>query len=167
MAWKFNNAVIRVGRAWTGKDGIQHPGNWMTCWSDTEKKAAGLVWEDDPAPFDSRFYWDAKTPRSLTDTKDEDGNVVEGLKSLYKTRTKSVAKSLLESTDWQIIKAAEVSSYSVPNSILSYRAAIRTASNKIEASIDGASDIKAFIVLFDTLENGKSAMDDWPDEWRY
>ena len=181
MAWKLNNAVIRAGRAWTGIDGIQHPRNWMI-WSDAEKTAAGLVWEDDPAPFDSRFYWAADLPKALDDVNevDEDGNalldadgnqiVTLGLKSQYKAQTKTTAASLLAPTDWHVVKAAEVSSYTVPAAITTYRAAVRTASNTIEAAIDNAADIDAFIALYDAPVDddgnvtGNAPINDWPDE---
>lgn len=181
MAWKLNNAVIRAGRAWTGTDGIQHPRNWMI-WSDAEKTAAGLVWENDPAPFDSRFYWSAGNAKALADVNetDEDGNalldsdgnqvVTRGLKHIAKQRTKETAASLLASTDWQVIKAAEVSSYTVPSAITTYRAAVRTASNTIETAIDNASDIDAFIALYDVPVDsdgnptGNAPINDWPDE---
>ena len=175
MAWKLNNAVIRAGRAWTGTDGIQHPRNWMI-WSDAEKTAAGLVWEDDPAPFDNRFYWSAGVARALDDVNetDEDGNalldadgnqvVTLGLKSQYKARAKEQAASLLAPTDWQVIKATEVDSYSVPANISQYRADVRAASNTIEAAIDGAADLEAFIALFDAPEDGNAPINDWPEE---
>lgn len=169
MAWKLNNAVIRAGRAWTGTDGIQHPRNWMI-WSDSEKTAAGLVWENDPAPFDSRFYWSAGNAKALDDVTDDDGNVARGLKYNAKQQTKQTAASLLASTDWQVIKATEVSSYTVPSAITTYRAAVRTASNTIETAIDNASDIDAFIALYDVPVDsdgnptGNAPINDWPDE---
>ena len=169
MAWKLNNAVIRAGRAWTGTDGIQHPRNWMI-WSDSEKTAAGLVWENDPAPFDSRFYWSAGNAKALDDVTDDDGNVARGLKYNAKQQTKQTAASLLASTDWQVIKATEVSSYTVPSAITTYRAAVRTASNTIETAIDNAADIDAFIALYDAPVDddgnvtGNAPINDWPDE---
>ena len=181
MAWKLNNAVIRAGRAWTGTDGIQHPRNWMI-WSDAEKTAAGLVWENDPAPFDSRFYWSAGNAKALDDVNetDDDGNalldadgnqiVTRGLKYNAKQQAKQTAASLLANTDWQVIKAAEVSSYTVPDAITTYRAAVRTASNTIETAIDNAADIDAFIALYDAPVDddgnvtGNAPINDWPDE---
>jgi hypothetical protein len=56
MPWNYNQQAIRVGRGWTNNDGIKHPYNWAS-WSDETKAAQGLVWEDEPASFDSRFYW--------------------------------------------------------------------------------------------------------------
>jgi len=169
MAWKLNNAVIRAGRAWTGTDGIQHPRNWMI-WSDAEKTAAGLVWEDDPAPFDNRFYWSAGVARALDDVTEEDGSVTLGLKSQYKAQTKVTAASLLAPTDWQVIKATEVDSYSVPANVSQYRTDVRAASNTIEAAIDSAADLDAFIALFDVpvdsdgVPTGNAPINNWPDE---
>jgi len=163
MPWKYNNRTIRAGRAWTGIDGVQHPRNWMI-WSDAEKTARGLVWEDDPAPFDSRFYWAADLPRALDDVTDEDGNVTLGLKSQYKAQTKTTAASLLAPTDWHVVKATEVAAYSVPANISQYRTDVRAASNTIEAAIDGAADLDAFIALFDAPEDGNAPINDWPEE---
>ena len=152
MPWKYNSRTIRAGRAWSNDEGIQHPRNWMI-WSDEEKTAAGLVWEDDPAPFDSRFYYDADTPRDLTD-----------LKSQYKVETKEYAGNLLSKTDWHVVKAAEVDSYSVPTDIAQYRTDVRAASNTIEAAIDGAADLDAFIALFEGTEEANAPIYDWPEE---
>ena len=163
MPWKYNNRTIRAGRAWTGIDGVQHPRNWMI-WSDAEKTARGLVWEDDPAPFDNRFYWAADLPRALDDVTDEDGNVTLGLKSQYKAQTKTAAASLLAPTDWHVVKATEVAAYSVPANISQYRTDVRAASNTIEAAIDGAADLDAFIALFDAPEDGNAPINDWPEE---
>jgi len=163
MAYTYNGKIIRAGRAWTGIDGVQHPRNWMI-WSDAEKTARGLVWEDDPAPFDNRFYWAADLPRALDDVTDEDGNVTLGLKSQYKAQTKTTAASLLAPTDWHVVKATEVAAYSVPANISQYRTDVRAASNTIEAAIDGAADLDAFIALFDAPEDGNAPINDWPDE---
>ena len=181
MAWKYNDTYIRAGRSWQDSDGITHPRNWMI-WSDEDKAAAGLVWENDPAPFDNRFWWDANTPKALDDVNgvdengdpllDEDGNqvVTLGLKSQWKVTVKTQAGSLLAPTDWMVIKATEVADYTVPADITTYRAAVRTASNTIEATIDGAADHAAFVALFDTPVDaegnvtGNAPIADWPDE---
>jgi hypothetical protein len=181
MAWKYNDTYIRAGRSWTDSDGITHPRNWMV-WSDAEKTAAGLVWEDDPATFDDRFYWDASTPKTLGDTLWVDDNndaiidpmtgvqgVTLGLKSEWKNKTKVIAGSLLEPSDWMVIKASEVAGYTVPADVTTYRAAVRTASNTIEASIDGAADHTAFVALFDATfdsdgnQTANAPINDWPE----
>ncbi len=181
MAYKYSGRIIRAGKAWTDNDQIQHPTNWMR-WDDATKAAKGLVWEDDPASFDGRFYWSAGVPKSLDDVNevDEDGNplldedgeqvVTLGLKSNAIATVKAQAGGLLAPTDWMVIKAAEVSGYTVPSATLTYRAAIRTASNTIETAITNAADLAAFIALYDTPVDsdgnptGNAPINDWPDE---
>jgi len=97
--WKYNNKVIKSGRGWSDDDGNQYPSNWLSLTTDSEKTAAGLVWEDDPQWYDSRFYWSVGNPKSLDDVTDEDGNVSIGLKTAWKNQTKATAKSLLETSD--------------------------------------------------------------------
>ena len=92
------------------------------------------------------------------------------MKSIHKAATKATAESLLSKSDWQVIKATEVSEYSVPSNISTYRAAVRTASNNIETAIDNAANINAFIALWDVpvdsadQPTGNAPINDWPDE---
>lgn len=185
MAWKYNSSIIRAGRAWTDNDGITHPKNWMI-WSDEDKTAAGLVWENDPEPYDNRFYWGRQDdgtliPKSLDDVNevDRDGNAINdadgnqivtlGLKTNAIVTVKAQAGGLLASTDWMVIKASEISDYSVDSAILTYRAAVRTTSNTIEASINGAADLAAFMALYETpvdsdgVPTGNAPINDWPE----
>jgi len=180
MAYKYSGRIIRAGKAWVDNDGIQHPSNWML-WDDATKTAKGLVWEDDPASFDGRFYWSAGVAKSLDDVNevDADGNAINdadgnqivtlGLKSNAIATVKAQAGGLLAPTDWMVIKAAEVSSYTVPSATLTYRAAVRTASNNIEAAITAASDLAAFMALYevpvdaDGNPTGNAPINDWPD----
>jgi len=178
--YKYGETVIRVGRSWTNNDGITHPRNWAN-WSDADKAAAGLVWEDDPAPFDSRFYWSADVPKNIDDVNevDEDGNplldedgvqvVTKGLKSNAIALVKTQAGGLLAPTDWMVIKAAEVADYTVPTDVTTYRAAVRAASNTIEAAITAAADHAAFMALYDTPVDadgnptGNAPINDFPE----
>lgn len=180
MAYKYSGRIVRAGKAWTDNDGIQHPSNWML-WDDATKTAKGLVWEDDAASFDGRFYWSAGVAKALDDVNavDEDGNAINdadgnqivtlGLKSNAIATVKAQAGGLLAPTDWMVIKASEVSDYSVSSEILTYRAAVRTASNTIEASITGAADLAAFMALYDApvdsdgVPTGNAPINDWPD----
>jgi len=181
MAYKYSGRIIRAGKAWVDNDGIQHPSNWML-WDDATKAAKGLVWEDDAASFDGRFYWSAGVAKSLDDVNevDEDGNpvldddgeqvVTKGLKTNAIELVKRQAGDKLAVTDWMVIKASEVSGYSVPSATLTYRAAVRTASNNIEAAITAASDLAAFMALYDVPVDadgnptGNAPINNWPDE---
>jgi len=176
--WTYQGKRIKEGRAWRNADGIQHPTSWGR-WSDAEKVAAGLVFVEPEPTYDNRFFWDANTPKALDDVNavDEDGNAIMedgvqvvtlGLKSQWKATIKQQAGGLLAPTDWMVIKASEVADYSVPADILTYRAAVRTASNTIEAAIDAAADHTAFMALFDApmvddVPTGNAPIADWPE----
>ena len=162
MPWKHNNKVIRAGRGWVSDEGIKHPTNWMS-WSDEEKEAAGLVWENDPAPFDSRFWWNANTPRDIHNQTHDDGSVTLGLKTLWKQKTKETAASLLAPTDWYVIRFQEDDTKIIPSNIKTYRAEVRKKSGVIETSIDNASTHAEFMALFDAPEGGVAPIANWPD----
>jgi hypothetical protein len=179
MAYKYSGRIIRAGKAWADNDGIQHPRNWML-WDAATKTAKGLVWEDDPASFDGRFYWSADVPRSLEDVNevDAEGNAVlntdgvqlvtKGLKSNAIATVKQQAAGLLTPTDWYVTRKAETDA-EIPSDILTYRQSVRTASGAIEAAISGVTTLEAFIALYEAPVDaegnvtGNAPINDWPD----
>ena len=78
---------------------------------------------------------------------------IEGLKTKYKKQFNEQAAGLLAPTDWYVVKATEVSDYSVPSAITTYRAAVRTKVNAMETSIDGCANVEALITLFSYTTN--------------
>ena len=88
--------------------------------------------------------------------KDDKGNQIVnyGLKTKYKNQFNAEAAGLLAKTDWYVIKAADVTSYSVPSNITTYRAAVRTKVNSMETQIDGCSDVDALITLLTYTNTG-------------
>lgn len=179
MAYKYSGRIIRAGKAWVDNDGIQHPSNWMV-WDDATKTAKGLVWEDDPASFDGRFYWSAGVAKSLDDVNevDEDGNAINdadgnqivtlGLKSNAIATVKAQAGGLLAPTDWMVVRSAE-NGTDIPADVLAYRAAVRLASETIETAITAVTTLDAFIALYDVPVDadgnptGNAPINDWPD----
>ena len=188
MPWKYNGATLKVGREFTGTDGTQYPKVWMR-YSDSQKSAIGITWEDPPAsaaPYDNRFYWGRQAdgtliPRSLTDINevdengdprlDSDGNqlVTLGLKSVWVTQTKRTAADKLAVHDWYVTRNAEKST-AIPSSVTTYRDAVRTKCAEIETALNGASDLAAFMALFDDTRDSDdnvtavAKINDWPDE---
>jgi hypothetical protein len=162
MAYLYSGRIIRAGKAWTDNDGIQHPSNWML-WDAATKAARGLVWEDDAASFDGRFYWSAGVAKSLDDVTEEDGTITKGLKSNAIATVKAQAAGLLAPTDWYVIREAETTVV-MPDSVAAYRAAVRNASGDIEAAITAAADLDAFMALYDAPEDGNAPINDWPEE---
>jgi hypothetical protein len=185
MPWKYSGRIIRVGKAWVDNNGTQYPAVWNNLSAD-EKAAIGLTWEDEVAAHDNRFYWGRDAdgeliPRSLTDVNvvDEDGKAVNdpitgkqmvalGLKSNAIALAKTQAAGLLAPYDWYVVRNAEKST-AIPSSITTYRDAVRTACAAIETSIGNASDLAAFMALYDTpvdsdgKPTGNAPIADWPD----
>tara|TARA_B100000212_G_scaffold105797_1_gene78370 strand:- start:153 stop:701 length:549 start_codon:yes stop_codon:yes gene_type:complete len=182
MPWKHNNKTIKAGKAWSDKDGVQHPANWMI-WTDPEKKDKGLTWEDEPdTSFDNRFYWSKGVERSLTDilvTDENDEKVIDpltgkqmvqiGLKTQYIAQTKQTANEMLSKTDWMIVRNAEKST-AIPEATTKFRDSVRTKCAEIETAINACSSLADFIKLFDTPVDkdgnptGNAPIYDWPTE---
>ncbi len=87
---------------------------------------------------------------------DDKGNqvVTKGLKSQKKAIIKSQASGLLAPTDWYVIKATDVESYSVPSAVTTFRADVRTKSNEMETAIDNAADVDALATLYAYVNTG-------------
>tara|TARA_Y100001972_G_scaffold78896_1_gene95854 strand:- start:144 stop:716 length:573 start_codon:yes stop_codon:yes gene_type:complete len=189
MPWKYNGKNLRVGKAFTGTDGTKYPKVWMR-YSADEKTSIGITWEDPPAsaaPYDNKFYWGRETdgtliPKSLTDVNvvDEDGKAVNdpmtgkqmvtlGLKSIWVAQTKETANNKLAVHDWYVTRKAEKST-AIPSSVTTYRDAVRTKCGEIETALNGASDLAAFMALFENEMNSDGSLktiakiNDWPDE---
>ena len=87
---------------------------------------------------------------------DDNGDqiVTKGLKSQKKDIIKQQASGLLTPTDWYILKATDVESYSVPSAVTTFRANVRTKSNTMETAIDNASDVDALATLYQYVNTG-------------
>ena len=145
----------------------QYPRAIFTLWSPAEREAIGIyevVW-DNTNKKDEAYYnntnqsfnfadgkvtasYGAATAKSLEDTTDDQGNVILGLKSHHTEKVKKQAGSLLNPTDWHVVKATEVDSYSVSAEMTTYRAAVRTASNDMETKIDASSTVDELAALY-------------------
>ena len=188
MPWKYNGQTLKEGREFTGTDGTQYPKVWMR-YSADEKKTIGITWEDPPAseaPYDNRFYWGRQTdgtliPKSLTDVNevDSDGNAIKdingnqvvtlGLKSVWVKQTKATANDKLSVHDWYVTRKAE-KDVAVPNTVTTYRDAVRTKCAEIETALNNAANLTAFMALFEDERNSDGTLktiakiNDWPEE---
>jgi hypothetical protein len=78
-----------------------------------------------------------------------------GLKGQKISIIKQQAGGLLAPTDWHVVKATEVSDYSVPTDIATYRANVRAKSNEMETQINACSDVDALKTLFTWTEDSE------------
>ena len=161
----------------------QYPRAIYTSWSAAEREAIGIyevVW-DNTNFKDQKYYnntnqsfafaggvvtasYGSATAISLDDVTDEDDNVTDGLKTKKKAIIKSQASGLLTPTDWHVVKATEVESYSVSAEMTTYRAAVRTASNDMEVLIDACNTVDELAALYTYTEEGTRPLGEFPEE---
>ena len=147
---QLDGKTLQYDRAFT-HNGISYPANWLRLTTLEEKQAIGIVEVADPVVgvWDQRFYWGVDNPKQLNDQPavDRDGNELgytqTGLKTLWKQTQNEIAASLLAPSDWRVVKASEVTDYTVETEWLTYRAAVRTACNTRQTEIDNCADVPA------------------------
>ena len=111
--------------------------------------------------------WGTATPKAHADSlwtqEDSDDGLMPDDKEVGDVKTRGLkynliqtikqqASGLLAPTDWYVVKASEVSDYSVPTNIATYRASVRTKSNEMETAITNASDTPALETLYTYTE---------------
>ena len=156
---------------------VNYPANIFSMWTSAELKALGIyeVVIDNTNLKDQEYYintnqtfafasntvtasYGTATAKAIADTlytaQDEtDGLGTEGevksrgLKYNHKQIINAQAASILQSTDWMIVRATEGGT-AVPSSITTKRAAVRTKANAMCTQIDAASDTAALIALY-------------------
>ena len=143
-----DNLVIRRPRSIT-INGVNHPPEIFTDWSKWELASIGIKPFVDNK-FDGRYY-DAT---SVTDIE-VDGIVqrnygtkqrytLQELRDLRISEIKDSAHSLLEPTDWYIVRNAETGD-PIPSEVSTRRVEIRTISNDAETTLNSETDYQAII----------------------
>ena len=169
--FKHGDKIIRPGRPWTDSEGTQHPGNW-NIWSKAEKDAKNIKEIiEDPKPDSRLYFWSQDGNGKVTSTAkplDDSGSgdsLVLGLKSTLKNEVKDQQGSLLNQTDWTVIRKADKET-AIPSNIQTWRDAIRAKATEMENAIDSASDTDAIAALFvrgDKDGNKSGILYDWPE----
>ena len=166
MSFELNGQPIYAGRSFVDADVNKYPRNWTYVLTQEQKDALGIVWVPDPAPVDTRFYWDHDLPKRLEDEPavdengdpvlDEDGvQVINiGLKTQWIRQQKEIAGSLLAQSDWYVTRKAEAGT-EIPADVATYRTAVRTVSGQREAQIAAVT----------TVEELKSLLKSQPKVW--
>ena len=171
-----DNAIVKIinnPKAMVIGD-VRHSRNIFSFrWTNEEREAIGIyeVVFDNSNKKDQAYYnntnqsfnfadgkvtasYGTATARELEDTVNEDDSITQGLKSQKKANIKQQASSLLAPTDWYVVKAAEVESYSVPEAMTTYRADVRTASNSMESKIDACGTVDELAALYEYVNTG-------------
>ena len=148
---------------------VQYPKNIFTLWGESELNNVGLytVVFDNSNQKDGSLYTNTEVSYAFADGKvtasygTATAKELSGLKTEKKRIIKNQASELLTSNDWQVIKATEVESYSVPGAITTYRADVRTASNDMETLIDNCSTVDELAALY-VYTDGSRPLGEFP-----
>jgi hypothetical protein len=158
-----NTRALKIGD-------VQYPKNIFTVWSESELNKVGLytIVQDNSNKKDDSLYTNTEVSYAFADGKvtasygTANPKELEDVKSLKKIAIKSQASELLTATDWFVVKATEVESYSVPEAVTTYRADTRTASNDMESKIDACSTVDELAALY-IYTDGTRPLGEFPD----
>ena len=103
------------------------------------------------AHADTTYTNQDKTDGLIPDGKDVGDVKTRGLKYNLIQTIKKQAAGILQNTDWYITRKADAGT-AVPNSITTYRAAVRTKAAEMETAITNAADTPALETLFTYTE---------------
>jgi len=137
--------TIKTPRALT-VDGIQHPSNIFRAWSKAELLDIGIAPARVETP-DSRYYNTGAESYTFTDgewvisyaTTEKD---VESLKSQVIEKIKANVGSLLSSSDWMVIRAADGGT-AMAEAWTTYRNEVRAHGNSLENGVEAFASVQA------------------------
>jgi hypothetical protein len=114
-------------------EGIQYPANWLRLATPEEREAIGITEVPDPPTWDQRFYWGYT----------EDGELIPKdhtqLVEQWVAQTRTTAGTLLQPTDWVIIREADNGKAADP-ALKQLREDIRLATGQKNAAIAATAD---------------------------
>jgi hypothetical protein len=173
----LNGKHLPEGTSFYNANGTQYGAGWLNQATEEQKLAIGITWVADPAPVDTRFYWDTDLPKALEDKLEtkEDGSplykqiydkatesmvditeqvVTKGLKSNFIAQVKDTAGKLLNATDWYVVRKAE-RNVDIPADIVTKRATIVTEADRLETAIAGVTTVEALIEVLNAQNWGE------------
>ena len=147
----------------------QYSRNIFSLWSEAERNAIGVytIEDDNSNRKDQTCYTNTEVSYAFADGKvtasygTATPKELSGLKTEKKKIIKQQASDLLTPTDWYVIKATEVESYSVPEATTTYRADVRTKSNDMEVLIDACSTVDELAALY-VYTDGSRPLGEFP-----
>jgi len=152
-------------------DNIQYSRNIFSFrWSEAERNAIGVytIVHDNSNKKDDSLYTNTEVSYAFADGKvtasygTANPKELEDVKSQKKVDIRQQASQILTATDWYVVKATEVESYSVPEAVTTYRADARTASNDMESKIDACSTVDELAALY-IYTDGTRPLGEFPD----
>ena len=145
--------LIAVGTAFE-LDGIQYPANWCNLSTPEEKAAIGMV--DvvyGPAPSDQYYWVTADAPVYNGQSNQVEINFTATPKDLVTLQsgqvstTNQTAYSILQPSDWMVVRATETGTDPVPADWNAWRQAIRVQAADQVAAINACVDVEQLATL--------------------
>ena len=102
MGYYIGTRGLPMDIPWEHND-VQYPANWLRLSSSQDRAELGITWGDNAPAYDQKFYWGY----------DADGNLIPktytDLQTNWVAQTKRTANTMLQPSDWRVIKAKETS----------------------------------------------------------
>ena len=116
-----------------------------------EKEAIGITEVAQQSRPDDRFYWvtDSNDGSFTTIDKainDDQANNSIGLKTQWVNQIKTTAGTMLNPTDWMVIRKAE-RNIDIPSNVTTYRTAVITEASRLETEINAVTTIPNLITV--------------------
>ena len=155
---------------------MQYSSDVFSKWTKEEREAIGLyeVVIDNSNYKDPEYYNNSNSTIVFLNNQVTESwqTAVEKNLEEEKNKTKEIIKkqanTLLAPSDWYVIKASEVTEYSIPTDISNFRTSIRTKSDEMETAIDAAGSIDALKTLYTYTDDGNGnvtrPLGEWPEE---
>ncbi len=147
----------------------RHSRKIFSLWTEAERNAIGVytIVDDNSNRKDNTLYTNTDVSYVFADGKvtasygTATAKELDDVKAEKKAIVKSQAGEILTATDWYVVKATEVESYSVPEATTTYRADVRTASNDMESKIDACSTVDELAALY-VYTDGSRPLGEFP-----
>lgn len=134
---------------------LQYPANWLRLSTPEQRTELGIT-EAPPEPvYDQRFYWGPDNPKDHAELVEQ-----------WVNQVKTTAGTLLQNTDWLVIRSQDLSSQKpIPNWALDERGIIRAKSDEKEAAINATTtteELAAYVTSpeFHTWESTPTPTDE-------
>ena len=127
----LNGTPISIDNEYVASDGTQYP----HLRDPSIRQKLGIVEVADAPWYDQRFYWGIDNPKDLSQ-----------LKSDWVKQVKQTAGSLLNQSDWMVIRKAE-RNIDIPSDTAASRAFVVAEANRLETAINAADNVEALITV--------------------
>ena len=123
----LNGRRLFVGEPFSHEDN-NYPANWLELSMLEDRMEIGVLEVEDPPVIDTRVSYPDGSPKDVNELKQEIGAEI-----------KRVTSSMLQSTDWYIIRKIE-RGIDIPDDVVARRAAILVECARLEAWLDLCQD---------------------------